>query len=512
MAILIAVLLLPLQIYREGDWVTYSEFRRISSISYDLRYVYFGSSGGIARYDKLFEQWDEPISAPENRTVGETVVCGYDRYEDCLWIVTALGLVRYNPSLLTWERFPDVGEWAGVHSIGIGEEAVWFVSEGYALRLRREDGEWQHTQPPPSGIQWWGRKSLAALDSSRYAFLSPYYIRDSNLVRYEITAIARDDGDLWVGTGGYGVFRYDPLTFQGEHLLYGLAKRRVDCVVNDGDSLWIGGMEDESNGITLWDRRNGKFAYFETPYTRGLRSQRVHDISAAGDLIAFGTDEGVSLYDKKEREWRTYTIFDGLPSDEVISVERDSSYLFCGTDLGLSILHTDTREVAFAPQLSNLRINDILGTKDTTLFATDHGVFFIDKRENAWKQLADPEQSLAFGTTRLALDGSGFWFGTYDGVVHFTRRTGEWERWSVGGHYYIGHVVALAADSVNVWVGTRWGVLKFSKRDRRWRAFSTEDGLPDSLVFTILPEGDYVWLGGSRGVTRFYWNSPLARD
>lgn len=513
MTFLIAILLMQPQIYREGDWITYSDFRKVSAVSYDLRYVYFGSSGGIARYDKFFERWGYPISVSNELVGNEILVSGYDKYLDCLWIVTPDGVQKYNQSVGSSELFPNVAQWVqGIHSIGIGEEAVWFVSDREVLKFRREDGEWSRQTNIPVNVEWWGRKSLALLDSSRYSFLSPYYYIDPNFVRYEITSVAKDDRYLWVGTDGYGVWRYDLITFQGEHLLYGLAKSRVDCVAKDGDSLWIGGTNGESKGITLWDRKNGKFKYFETPYIPGLKSEDVHAIEIAKGFVGFGTNEGVSLYDKQDKRWWTYTIFDGLPSNKVISLERDSSYLFCGTDFGLAVLDTKKRVVEFAPQLNNLRINDIEKMGDTILFATDHGVFFIDKTDTSWKQLLSPDNSLEFGTAKMALDKSELWFGTNDGVVCYEREAGRWNRWTVAEHFHVGEVLALAVDDFNLWVGVRWGVLRFSKLKKKWWSYTTLDGLPDPQVTSIFLEGDWIWFGTSQGLTRFYWKSPFIPD
>ena len=513
MGVLIAIALLQSQFYREGDWITYSELRKVSAVSYDLRYVYFGSASGIARYDKFSDGWGDPISVSDGLISNEIRVCGYDTYSDCLWIVTPQGIQRYSLSVRSSDVFPGLKQSAlSIHSIGIGEEAVWFAADREMIRFRREDEGWSWHMSVPSDVAWWGRKSVAMLDSSRYSFLSPYYFMDDDFVRYEIAAVARDERYLWVGTTGYGAWRYDLLTFQGEHLLYGLAKNRVDCVVKDGNSLWIGGIEGEARGITLWDRKTEEFRYFDSFRVPGLNSENVYAIEIAGNLVAFGTDQGVSVYDKRENRWRSYTIFDGLRSNDVISLERDSSYLFCGTDFGLSVLDMKTWELEFAPQLGNLRIEDIVTTGDTILFATESGVFFIDKSEPSWKQLSNPDNGLEFGTTRIAADSSGFWFGTYDGIVSYERKSGVWDRWTVADHFHIGKVMALAIDASNLWVGTVWGALRFSRSTGRWSAYTTEDGLPDPAVLSILVDEDYVWFGTDQGLTRFHWKSPLVTD
>ncbi len=513
MVVLIAILLLQSQIYREGDWVTYSEFRKVSAVSYDLRYVYFGSSDGIAKYDKRFEKWEYPISVSDGLTRDEILVCGYDRYLDCLWIVTPHDVQKYNPSMRSSELFQNVTHSVhAIHSIGVGEEAVWFATDQEALKYSRQDGEWTWETGAPSNTEWWGKNSLTLLDSSRHSFLAPYYFLDSNFVKYEITAVAEDDRYLWLGTDGYGGWRYDPLTFQGKHLPFGLAKKPADCIAKDGDSLWIAGIGNESNGITLWDRKNENFKYFETPYISGLKSDNVFDIEVTEEFVGFGTNEGLSIYDKRNRRWQTYTIFQGLRSNNVISLEYDSPYLLCGTDFGLCVLDTKTWNIEFAPQLSSLRISDIVECGDTILFATEKGVFFIDKADTSWKQLSSPDNSLEFGTTRIATDSAGFWFGTDDGIVYYERKNDRWNRWTLADHYHLGEVVALAADDCNVWVSTRWGISRFSTLTKKWRTYTIEDGLPAPVALSILLEGDYAWFASSQGLTRFYWKNPFLLD
>ncbi|MGB2989182.1 MAG: hypothetical protein WBC98_04420, partial [Candidatus Zixiibacteriota bacterium] len=43
--------------YLEGDWVSYSVFRYVTSIAYDFDQVYFGTTGGVTRYDRFNHHW-----------------------------------------------------------------------------------------------------------------------------------------------------------------------------------------------------------------------------------------------------------------------------------------------------------------------------------------------------------------------------------------------------------------------------------------------------------------------
>lgn len=513
MTIILLVLLLQPQFYREGDWVTYTALRRITSVSYDLSYVYMAGERSIARYDRRFDEWAHPLSISDGLLDEEMIVCGYDRFEDCLWVVSPGTIQKYNPILRRSQLFRDLGVSLNqIHSIGVSETAVWFASDRQLLKLERETGSWVRVPLAPADVVWWGRRSLLPIDSSAYPFLTPYFFVDENLVRYEISSLADDGRYLWVGTDGHGAWRYDPVTFDEKHFAYGLSSDTVRCLARDGDSLWIGGMSGESGPITLWDRENDVFRYFDAVHISGLNSNNVYAIEVTQEFVAFGTDQGVSLYEKKTDEWTTYTIFDGLRSDEVISFARDSVYLFSGTRRGLSVLDMETGKLESLTQLGRISVNDIVATGDTVLFATGSGVFLFDKGVKSWGEMVDPSNSLRFGATRVIEDDNGFWFGTYDGIVHYDRSAEEWTRWTVADHYYLGEITALAADEVNLWAGTEWGTLKFSKSKERWLNYTVEDGLASPTVTSILLEGNHVWFGTPRGLTRFYWRSPSAFD
>ena len=63
--------------FEEGDWVTYVNFRFITSAATDQSIVYFGTTGGVIRYDKFTGEWLQPLTVTDgipNSRIGSLVL------------------------------------------------------------------------------------------------------------------------------------------------------------------------------------------------------------------------------------------------------------------------------------------------------------------------------------------------------------------------------------------------------------------------------------------------------
>ena len=48
--------------FEEGDWVTYTNFRYVTSAAMDQTTVYFATTGGVIRFDKFTKEWLDPLT------------------------------------------------------------------------------------------------------------------------------------------------------------------------------------------------------------------------------------------------------------------------------------------------------------------------------------------------------------------------------------------------------------------------------------------------------------------
>jgi hypothetical protein len=99
----------------------------------------------------------------------------------------------------------------------------------------------------------------------------------------------------------------------------------------DGSVVWFG----SDNGITMYDKKAGKWVTF-TVEDR-LPSNRITCIAGSANAVWFGTfDAGLIKYDRKSGDWHSYSRKDGLAHDCVLSVSVDGDIIWIGTRRGLN--------------------------------------------------------------------------------------------------------------------------------------------------------------------------------
>jgi ligand-binding sensor domain-containing protein len=494
--------------YSAGDWVSYTDLRYVSSIAVDLRFVYMGTTQGIAVYDRVLGKWSDPVTTGDGLPDRKVEVVGIDRFTGNLLAVSGTTVYSMHRDTESWQAFSIHGAGGGFTSIGVDPEHIWAEGRGWKVRINKTTGGWHPVSSVPPDIEWFGERGEVDLEKGKYSFLAPFYVLDENLERYDYTSAVESEMNLWLGTWGYGAYEYDLLSRSGSHLLMGIAGGRTDALCLDEDSFWFGNGSYESPGITSWRRENGGWKYCSSEKEFGLLSNRVSSIASDSEYVWFATEDGLTRFRKEDEGFKTYTLFDGLPSSEVTTVHVAQESLWVGTSLGICV----TGRSSWLPKKfvePRAWVNDLLVLGDTLWAATEDGVFVMDIPTSKWSEFEDPEGLLAVSTVGLLSDAGKLWFATWRGVLSLDRGTGEWERFTSPVHLPHERTASLAADDENIWIGTVSGVAQFRKTTGDWLKHGQSDGLVGVEVNAIVCDGDYVFFGTDQGVTRFYWNNPF---
>ena len=135
-------------------------------------------------------------------------------------------------------------------------------------------------------------------------------------------------GNLWFGTYGGGVSRYDGRSFTNFTSAQGLVNDAVRSIVEDNyGNLWFG----TNRGISRYDGKS--FTNFTT--SQGLANDAVRCIAndKSGN-IWFGTNDGASYFDGQS--FTNYSTVQGLSDNVVYDIEADKAgNLWFGTKKGL---------------------------------------------------------------------------------------------------------------------------------------------------------------------------------
>ena len=368
-----------------------------------------------------------------------------------IWTFNHQGAYRYDPSVGsdqdTWTIYPV--ELGGPFRVGIAQDHegnIWFAGQG-GPRATRYDGQ--------TWISFRGTDGFP---------------------NYNMRSIFCDaEGNVWFGTLGGGVTRYDPdseqpwITFTTED---GLANNTVIAIYQDREGhFWFG----TENGVSHYDPSAGsgqaQFTNFSTE--DGLATQIVSSIleDREGHLW-FGTyGGGVSRYDRDT--FVTFSTEDGLPSNRVENIYRDQEENFWFVSKNGVTRFDGKTFITFTPEdgLLRNRISSI----------------FQDQEQNFWFGFFDRAAPRGpTGVTRF--DGKTF--------TTFTREDGLWDE----------DVVSIAQDREGVlWFGARGSGIAMRYDGNTFTVFNQTDGLLGANKRAILQDRKgHLWFGDEfGGVTRY---------
>lgn len=158
-------------------------------------------------------------------------------------------------------------------------------------------------------------------------------IRNGN---YAISGISEDADVLLVSTsGGFLFWDGSQFTFSSK-LKNSLSSDFVTCAIQDNEGyIWIG----NDSGISKVSPTGVLITEF-TSENSELVSDDIRDLYfLTNDRLAIATSGGVSIYDKSEQTWLTYTKYNtnGLRSNDVRRIAVIDSDMFVTTDIGVFI-------------------------------------------------------------------------------------------------------------------------------------------------------------------------------
>ncbi len=276
-----------------------------------------------------------------------------------------------------------------------------------------------------------------------------------------ISAIIGDkSGNLWFGTGGGGVAKYDGQNFTLFSQQEGLSNNNISCLYEDEKgNIWFGTW---GGGVTKYDGQN--FTHFTTK--EGLSNDYVFSIMGdrGGNLWIGTLDGGVSKYDGEK--FTHYTTKEGLCFNSILSITEDrNENLWMGSDGG-GVSKYDGKS------FTNYTVKGGLSNNIVTCLTED-------KNGDIW-----------FGT-----QGGGI--SKFDGhhFTHFTQKDGLPNDF----------VLSMMADKAgNIWFSNAGGgVTKYDGKNFTY--YKALEGLRTNQVQAILEgKNGNIWFGtGDDGISKY---------
>ena len=259
--------------------------------------LWFGTNGdGVVNYDGKSVSY---FSNAEGFS-GEQITSMAEDPQKNLWFATNQGVVKYdwsegeNGKMFT--NYPSQEYFEGQNFWGIFADSKGVIWAGSATGLYRFDGK------------SWEPFELPYLHEEKDKFLSK---------KTTPTIIEDRAGNLWFGTNGNGVFKYNGETFTHYSKADGLAGDYIDQILEDSKgNLWF---TTRFNGVCRFDGQN--YTYFNIK--NGLGSNEVCVIfeDRAGDI--WFSSEGYGVYRYNEQGLTNYNEEHGLGVRAVQTIFED---------------------------------------------------------------------------------------------------------------------------------------------------------------------------------------------
>lgn len=151
------------------------------------------------------------------------------------------------------------------------------------------------------------------------------YISKHRGVVNAISSLQIDGDYLWIATKGSGLIRFNMLKnlWSWYPVGYGPYDGQINDLAIDSQSLWLA----TNRGITKYDKQQNEWIVYTKNTTEGkLLSDKVTKVVIEYPYVWFGTDKGLCRYDPLTDNWSSYTL-----DKEVTSLLVDGTDLWVGT-------------------------------------------------------------------------------------------------------------------------------------------------------------------------------------
>lgn len=316
----------------------------------------------------------------------------------------------------------------------------------------------------------------------QHSHLDPYSLSDN-----AIYSIYKDrEGGIWVGTyfGGINYYPYQYTPFEkyypieNRNQAYTLIGRRIRefQLANDG-RIWIG---SEDGGLSLYDPQTDTFEHYLPNGKPGSISyNNIHGLLIDDNQLWIGTyNHGLDIMDLKTKKViRHYAKTDEINSisdNSIFSIYKDhSGRVWIGTLYGLCYYNPETDNFTRVTSLGNIFVNDILQTKDGSIWvgSLGSGLYQFNPNSNKWIVFKNDPQN----PTSLAHN----------------------------------KVISLFEDSkMTLWITTEGGGLcRYNPDKKNFTSFTTHEGLPNNVVYKMV-EDDHsnLWFTTNQGIVSMNMN------
>jgi len=385
------------------------------------------------------------------------------------------------------------------------------------------------------GFLWFGTMyGLAKYEGSGYIVFKNDPDDPNSISFDDIISLHEDkNGNIWIGTWGGGLNKYDPFRGEFTRFMYqednpdGINDNIIWAICEDKNgNIWLG---TESGGLNVYNPQTGKFTHYKSDESNpnSINSNTILSLfcDSNGYLWA-GSNAGLSKFNYEGSSFKNFT---NIPDDKnsisggvvrVIYEDKDKN-LWIGTASGLNKFDgTNFKKYYAGSNTESLSNNFIISvTEDSKGYlwiGTRKGLNRFNKTTEEFTRFfhkpGDPSTISGNVIYNIIEDKSGaLWVNSYSRGIDKSVKTSPVNFYNIGnfpngtGLSSQSNIISLTeTKDGNLCIGTMSGLNFVDPADRKVEHINISDTPRDNIISALAIDTDgNIWIGSYNGLRLF---------
>ncbi|MFV0330999.1 MAG: two-component regulator propeller domain-containing protein [Dysgonomonas sp.] len=356
----------------------------------------------------------------------------------------------------------------------------------------------------------------------------------SSISQNMVTYLSLTNDGVLIAATLRGLNFYDPVSDKFERLSHcsdenTLNNDFINCILPDGNSLWVGTEAGGINKMTL--RKLAVQNYIHNPYNKNSISPNpVNAIyeDQKGNLWVGTVEGGLNLKRKDEKNFHHYQSGRGLLSHNSVSAleEDNDGNLWIGTwGGGIDILNLNKLPQTVLKKISSDQYYIGLLKYDSLnngmWIGTNRNIFYYDiKTGNIKEPLPKDVTMNLMGTLGCIINNKNeLWIGSSNGLIIADLNSFDQTNYRCDAKFlkldeqeksqlFLKNITCLyQAKDQSIWISSNgYGICQLTSEDNRYfyKLYTTTQGLANNTVFGILEDEEgMIWATTCRGISSY---------
>jgi len=419
--------------------------------------VFAISDNYLLIFDKLSLDLEKSIHFDE-----DIELVGYDQQSNDLWITSPSSIIRFTIATYSIRGYPIADD---INRLGIGLDYVYLDGiKNYSLNKRT--GELKYIPSFPGNLTWY--KRTTDKDIKTYSFLMPYYYFDeaketqAPFTRFHISAVFDDGMDLYVGTNGYGLLKYNKISWLKERVVYGPLDNQIRKAKKVGDKIaFISNL-----GISYLKDTSKTWQY----------QRFIHQITD----VLFGDNNFIVTFENRiSRTDGGVLITVSNMDNNILCLSSDDTLTYIGTSSGLYKMYKGTSTaLPFGPD--KFAVHSVYPMNDEIFVGGETGFFKYDKTNDEWTR------ELGFGVKHVVeLQNTLYLLATNNQIIQYKnikQHPGTDTTWVLLPYF---NIYDIASDEEVIYCASYAGIYYFEPETDAYRVVYNLPRIKFDHVFVL---------------------------